>query len=632
MKRNIRTLVSFLLMAAALLNMLPTALGAEDSGTGYVIEMTIGSNTVMVNGEKDDNTLDSPPVIRDGRTLAPLRVVSEQLKYDVYWDASTREVTIKSADRELKLWINQPSAIKTVGGRSETIELDVPPTLINNRTMVPIRFIAECFDCHVGWNASERKVTVATPAWGAERVGTHQMIAYLQGVEKENNGMIIAVMDFGFDLEHPFLVNRFTMPYNAYTNSQGLSNLLPGNHGTHVAGTIAESTPSSVKIMPISIMDSNGHASLQAVIDGVNYAVDNGARVINLSLDTLFTQNFDLDNAINNAINNGCAVVVSAGNNKGNTASYTPASNKNAIVVTAVDINDNFYSECNTGSTVTVSAPGVDIVSSVENDSYKKLSGTSMAAPYVASAAAMLMMDLPDISPQGVKNIIQQYADDRGSSGWDEQYGAGIVNLSRYVQNRTNGFIPDFSESTQEKVDRLEGEIAQLKSDSFQIKTTYIASIISAGMRRYERNSFFDAGYLFERAIVEGDEGATAKNNLAYMIRRGEYVSHIYSLKWLLSKSMAAGEPFAYINQALVYASNNDWHSGDALIKQLKDSECGEAIRWWKTLSGNSDAEGDLVLGWLIRHSKYDDGAYNENHYFSKALIKFPSLPDWMFN
>lgn len=123
----------------------------------YVIKLNRGFiPTVFYNGEKIK--FDQIPVIENGRTLVPLRAIFEKIGATVEWDGNTQTVTASKSDTKISLTIDNPAASKN----NETITLDVPAKIINGRTLVPVRFIADCFGVDVGWDGVMQKVTLET--------------------------------------------------------------------------------------------------------------------------------------------------------------------------------------------------------------------------------------------------------------------------------------------------------------------------------------------------------------------------------------------------------------------------------------------------------------------------------------
>jgi hypothetical protein len=118
--------------------------------------MHVGSSTMMINGEP--RALDAPPIIVSGRTLVPLRAVTEALGASVEWNASARAVTLHWRGHTIVMVIGASTAL--VDGTS--MKLDIPARLLNGRTMVPVRFVTENLGCSVTWDAQTRSITVTS--------------------------------------------------------------------------------------------------------------------------------------------------------------------------------------------------------------------------------------------------------------------------------------------------------------------------------------------------------------------------------------------------------------------------------------------------------------------------------------
>jgi hypothetical protein len=137
-----------------------TAAGSTTSQT--VLVFTIGSTDYTVNGQSQ--TMDTAPVITDGRTLLPIRFVATPLGATVNWDPAQQMVTVSLNSNTVELWINQATA--NVNGAATPIDSTNPavtPVIAGGRTMLPLRFIAESLGCQVNWDASTQEVTVTYP-------------------------------------------------------------------------------------------------------------------------------------------------------------------------------------------------------------------------------------------------------------------------------------------------------------------------------------------------------------------------------------------------------------------------------------------------------------------------------------
>jgi thermitase len=258
--------------------------------------------------------------------------------------------------------------------------------------------------------------------YGPQNTYTNYAWDYTRG----SSGQEIAVLDTGVDYNHPDLDGKTLRGYDFVDNDYYPMDL--NGHGTHVAGTAAAETSNgagiagmapNTKILAVRVLDASGNGSLTDIADGIRYAADQGAEVINLSLgcDCSTTT---LQNAVNYAWNKGSVVVAAAGND-GVSTTFEPASYSNVIAVGAVDSRDRRASFSNYGSWVDVTAPGVDIAATVPNNGYAYMSGTSMASPHVAGLAGLL-------ASQGRNNVqiraaIEQTADPINGTGSYFEHG-----------------------------------------------------------------------------------------------------------------------------------------------------------------------------------------------------------------
>lgn len=263
----------------------------------------------------------------------------------------------------------------------------------------------------------------------------------------EKGQVVVAVIDTGVDDSHPF-----------FQSSNGSNRILPGireldntpysnsSHGTHIAGIIVANTPENVKIQSynFALYDDNINAYrgfVSNLIFEIESAVSHNADVINISMGEMISSNTNsylLEQAIEDAINEDVVLAVSAGNSKDNVNNYIPAGFESVITVSAV----NYYNQpwtvlnggTNYGSTVDISAPGADIYSTVPNNGYAELTGTSMAAPFVSAAAAILKTYKRTLTCSQISNILKSTA--TVPSNWDStKYGAGIVNFEQMLSH-----------------------------------------------------------------------------------------------------------------------------------------------------------------------------------------------------
>lgn len=250
--------------------------------------------------------------------------------------------------------------------------------------------------------------------------------------------VIVAIVDNGFNLKHPEFKDKIVKPYNVWSKN---SNVVPSKdmHGTHVAGIALALANNSIgmvgiapncKFMPVQVADAQGNMTISSIVDGVLYAIYSGADVVNVSLGMDYTDkaaslslgiqnglirnNFKEEERLWNEVfriadQRNATIVIAAGNNNllaGIDPMHRPS---HAITVSAVDKANSPYSKSsfsNYGEFSTVSAPGVQIYSTIGDDSYRYLDGTSMASPIVTGAVALLKSKNKKLSSSMIKNIL----------------------------------------------------------------------------------------------------------------------------------------------------------------------------------------------------------------------------------
>ena len=261
--------------------------------------------------------------------------------------------------------------------------------------------------------------------------------------------VIIAVVDTGIDLTHPDLKNKIVPGYNII--SQGKTPPKDDNgHGTHASGIAAADTNNKIgvagtaprcKLMPIKALDAKGSGDTVNVALGIVWAVDHGARVLNLSLGG--PNNETVKKAVEYALAKNVVVVAAMGNDGKNQRAY-PAAIPGVISVGSVDSDQARSSFSNYGSWISVASPGSSILSTMptyettmteseKSKGYDYLDGTSMACPIVAGIAALVVSRNPTYTPAEVKARIESTATDLGKPGYDVEFGHGLVNAFKAV-------------------------------------------------------------------------------------------------------------------------------------------------------------------------------------------------------
>ena len=251
----------------------------------------------------------------------------------------------------------------------------------------------------------------AAAPWGLDRVdqralplsGTYTPLA----ADRAGAGVTAYVIDSGIADGHHDLGGRVRSGFTAIDDGRGTHDC--AGHGTHVAGTIggtAYGVAPAVALVAVRTLDCEGGGETSGVIAGIDWAARDHRRgtpaVANLSLSGPAGENVDA--AIRGLIDDGVTVAVAAGNEDDDACDSSPARESTALTVAATDRDDRRASFSNRGSCVDLFAPGVDIVSDwYSGDSAtEELSGTSMAAPHVAGAAALLLGADPGLSPAQV--------------------------------------------------------------------------------------------------------------------------------------------------------------------------------------------------------------------------------------
>ena len=269
-------------------------------------------------------------------------------------------------------------------------------------------------------------------SWGTSHINANQ---YAKHLEENQNEIIVAVIDTGIDLSHPFFEGRLSMDaaYNYVSASTDVQD--DHGHGTHVSGIVVDTTPGlNIKILPIKCMDFKGNGTYTNIANGIRRAADAGAKVINYS--AVGGHSEYKHDAINYAIEKGITVVVSSGNQGQLIDTTCPSHMEECIVVGSIDSSEVLNEDSNYGDELDLVAPGVDIKSAYPDGRYIFLSGTSMAAPHVSGAAAMLKLNDPSLTPFQIEEILKNNAKDLGDAGRDIYYGYGMVDLSKLIVHK----------------------------------------------------------------------------------------------------------------------------------------------------------------------------------------------------
>jgi subtilisin family serine protease len=260
-----------------------------------------------------------------------------------------------------------------------------------------------------------------------------------------NENIIIAIVDTGVDLNHPDLKDNLVDGINLLATNAPPED--DNGHGTQLAGILAARGGNQIgisgvlwkaKVMPIKVLDKNGEGDDFIVAKGIRYAADKGAKIILMS-SGIPTYSANMEEAVAYAQKRGVLVVAATGN-EGDRVNY-PAAFPGVIAVGGVNSKDQWSSFSNYGAEVDMVAPAEKIYTTNNQGFYDYATGTSMAAPQVAGAAALIWALHPNDTADQVRQRLRQSADDLGTPGWNNKTGYGRLNLYRAVSENLSSDI-----------------------------------------------------------------------------------------------------------------------------------------------------------------------------------------------
>ncbi|HEY9844149.1 MAG: S8 family serine peptidase [Candidatus Sericytochromatia bacterium] len=279
----------------------------------------------------------------------------------------------------------------------------------------------------------------------------HQLTQATAGwqISQGSDKVTIAIVDSGIDRYHPELKDKLAAGMYVGTPGSDYSAFYdPFGHGTHVAGIAAAVADNQVGVAGVApraslfsarVLDENGEGTNADVVDGIVWAVQSRADILNLSLGSPVSA-YAIKQAVEYAVKNGALVVAAMGNEGDESESY-PAAWPGVIAVGSTNSKDVRSGFSQFGSWISVSAPGSKILSTLptyanafEGKEYGSVSGTSMAAPYVSGLLALIKSVRPELRPEDYKAILFKGVDDLGPPGFDKEYGHGRVNLAKALQ------------------------------------------------------------------------------------------------------------------------------------------------------------------------------------------------------
>lgn len=266
--------------------------------------------------------------------------------------------------------------------------------------------------------------------WAYEETDAVSALDYYKLKAKLN--INIAVVDSGINYNHELFKNRIERTKVDFSTDASGDERDTSGHGTKVAGAIAKSTPSNVKLFGYKIFDKNLKGTSSEAVAALSYIkqLKNKPDIINCSFAT-----GSLGTVIDELVDMGVTIVAAAGND-GEEVYQQPALFDSAITVAAINPHGNAWTSSNYGSCVDISAPGVGVYTAnfPGNNTYAQFAGTSMATPLVSAAAAYVLMEHRSYTPEQVKQeIIATATPFKKSDCYNDRYGAGIVNFSNII-------------------------------------------------------------------------------------------------------------------------------------------------------------------------------------------------------
>lgn len=418
------------------------------------------------------------------------------------------------------------------------------------------------------------------------------------GVTTGKESVLVAVIDSGVNVSHPDLDNVTAVDIGLGTEPYSRS-----EHGTHVAGIIAASLGNGlggagiapgVSLLSVRVVSNSGGISNANLVKGINAAVEAGADIINISIGGIDHAQV-LEDALKTAYNKGVTVIASAGNNGDNTMFY-PAAYDTVIAVANVDKDGKRASSSSYGSWVDISAPGEDIMSTTRS-SYGMLSGTSMASPMVAGAAALYMSRMGHVSPQKMRSVLTSAVTKTDSSGM----GAGIINAAKLFSGDKTapGFEVNGTAVSGSVSAKINGKLyfTGRETDAVIYTTDGSEPVIANG--KAFRGTLCEDGYIALSSL--GTVGKTVTVKASYVNSIGVQ-SKSATLKVTLTDSS--------VPEAMRVIAPKALNAGKSakLGVEVKPAAASDSVVW--TITGRSGAAGTtLSKDGVLKAAKTDRGS-----------------------
>ena len=425
---------------------------------GNSVELKDESKEIEVN---DKSKAVGGEVNIDNKSIVvPIDVLSKGMGYTYKYDKKSNEIEIESPYQTMRLIVKLKNNSTDLSKykASETIKGLNNIVVLQFKSIEDTKSVCEQIkkdniavyvepDCYISMPTNKEKMvnseSTAFNSWGVKYIEADKYANYLKN-QNINSAINVGVVDSGIDYNHTYFKNRISNsgydfvnydndPYDDY------------GHGTHVSGTIVDCTPKlNIDILPVKVLDSEGRGTGLNTANGIEYAANNGADVINFSIAMDFHWDY-IHEVIENALDNNVVCVLSAGNNNNNTYYECPSDMSKPIVVSAINALGEKCYFSNYGKTIDVAAPGEDIYSAYPGGEYINMSGTSMAAPHVSAVCAMYRLKYPNLNVYEIEDLLHKNTKDLGIKGWDKNFGYGVPHLSLAIPGNEKPVISGVS-------------------------------------------------------------------------------------------------------------------------------------------------------------------------------------------
>jgi len=413
---------------------------------------------------------------------------------------------------------------KTLPSLSSRMKAEGWASYVESRTQAELLFIPN----DTNW----------TDQWAPEKIEAD----WAWNITEGNSDVLVAVIDSGIEWNHSDLAINYEAGGYDWVNND-TDPMDTWGHGTHVAGIIAAILNNSVgiaglaqvKVMAEKVFENYTHGGyIDQLANGIINATDCGADIISMSF-RIFNHSDVLYDAIKYAADNNVILVGGAGNEGFNAKCY-PAAYDEVIAVSATSQSDNIASFSNYGDWIDFSAPGVGIISTYTNDSYKVWDGTSFSTPHVSGLAALILSRYPRLQKNdSVRYWIQHTSEDLGEKGFDPYYGYGRINAYGAVNSTDSDYdlvaidldVPSLVEANASRevrglilnfgtINQSNVEVHLVENGSISVANTTIDSLLSGASEEVNFSWTPDLGvYNLTLAVKPETDDVWSNNNIS---------------------------------------------------------------------------------------------------------------------